>query len=374
MSPKGRQGVEAKGVDSEIAHEDDSQGTASGVLRVGAPSLENLQAKLPTPDAGTARMMLETMLRIRHFDKLAVELSKSGESPGSVHPYVGQEAIAAGVCAALREEDFIASTHRGHGHSIARGADPYRMFAELLGKEDGYARGKGGSMHIADILGGNLGANGIAGGGVPIAVGAALASWALRSSKSVSVAFFGDGAANEGSVHEAINLASALRLPCVFVCENNLYSISVQIAKASAQPDIALRASGYGIEGFLVDGQDCAAVYAAASEAVASARAGKGPALIECKTYSYMGHSTFSQPKKPKDESNHWLQHDPIAIHTRRCISDGVVDQGQFEEIDREVNRELIESLTRARDASPARLTSMLEDVLASEERIQWHS
>lgn len=332
------------------------------------------------PDSGVSTNpeislnLLEMMLKIRQFDKLAVDLSKKGISPGSVHPYVGQEAIAAGACSATDSQDFITSTHRGHGHCLARGGDPYRMFAELLGKADGYAKGKGGSMHIADVKGGNLGANGIAGGGVPIAVGAALASWSLQDSASVSIAFFGDGASNEGSVHEAINFAAAMKLPCVFVCENNLYSISVGIQRAAAQPDISARAVGYGVPGYLVDGQDCLAVRAAALQAVDWARSGNGPSLIECKTYSYLGHSTFSQPPKTKEEMAAWTQRDPIAIHEARCKAGGLINDDGVTELTTRVEREMAHALDEASRAAPAPVDSMLEDVWVSMRQVAWGS
>ena len=347
-------------------------GTA-GIHGVEAPSLTDWERdEWPKVDDDIRIEMLETMLRIRYFDRLAVDASKRNEAPGSVHPYVGQEAIAVGVCSVLQAQDFITSTHRGHGHSIARGADPYRMFAELLGRAEGYARGRGGSMHIADVAGGNLGTNGIAGGGPPIAVGSALASWSLRSCSSVSIAFFGDGASNEGSVHEAINFAAALKLPCIFICENNLYSISVAISTATAQSDIGKRAPGYGIPGYVVDGQDCLAVRTAAERAVAAARRGEGPSLIECKTYSYLGHSTFSQPQKPKEETSHWAERDPIEVYAQRCISEGLIGEDDFGRLTERVAQEIQESLDRARQAPPIHASAMLQDVWASGEPVQW--
>lgn len=344
----------------------------SGAAVVEYPSLRVWERdEWPEPDSETSLQMLERMVRIRSFDKLAVNISKSGEAPGSVHPYVGQEAIAVGVCAALGVNDFVTSTHRGHGHSIARGADPYRMFAEVLGRENGYARGKGGSMHIADPDNGNLGTNGIAGGGVPIAVGGALASWAMHSSARVGAAFFGDGAANEGSVHESMNLAAALGLPCVFVCENNLYSISVRITKAAAQPHIGARAAGYGMSGFVVDGQDCLAVYAAASRAATSARSGNGPSLIECKTYSYLGHSTFSRPRKPQEETKLWMARDPIDVHREKCLSDGVITAEDFDRMAAEVDAEINDALEAARRAEPTPVKAMLEDVFETKKTLR---
>ena len=224
------------------------------------------------------------ILRIRRFEEEVGKLFKQGQLPGFVHLYIGEEAVAAGVCAALTDEDTIISTHRGHGHVIAKGGDIKRMMAELFGKATGYCKGKGGSMHIADFDIGMLGACGIVGGGIPIAVGAGLSAWYTDSDR-VSVCFFGDGAANEGSFHESLNLASALNLPVIFVCENNQYGEFTPAARAMNIADIADRAIGYGIPGIIADGTDALDMYRVAAAAVNRARAGEGPTLIEAKTH-----------------------------------------------------------------------------------------
>ena len=224
-------------------------------------------------------LMYERMLKIRHFETRVMELFAAGEMPGFVHLYLGQEAVAVGACAALRDDDYITSTHRGHGHIIAKGAEMKYMMAELYGKATGYNKGKGGSQHIAWPGLGILGANGIVGGGLPIATGAAFSA-RLRKSDQVAVCFFGDGASNEGAFHEALNLASIWKLPVVYICENNQYALSMPVQKGCAVERLSVRAAGYGMPGVTVDGNDLLAVHAAVREAVARARAGEGPSLI----------------------------------------------------------------------------------------------
>ena len=233
--------------------------------------------------------MYATMTKIRQFETKLQEFFAAGKIPGFVHLYIGEEAVAAGACATLRKEDYITSTHRGHGHLIAKGGDLKRMMAEIFGKRTGYCKGKGGSMHIADIELGILGANGIVGGGGPIANGAALAA-KYRGQDHVAVCFFGDGASNQGTTQEALNLASAWTLPVIFVNENNGYGISCPTCKSMAVADIADRAAAYDIPGVVVDGNDVMAVFEAVGEAVKRARKGEGPSLIECKTYRWRGH------------------------------------------------------------------------------------
>ena len=233
--------------------------------------------------------LYRTMLKIRFFEQRVVDAYSRGLVPGLAHLYIGEEAVAAGVCGVLREDDYITSTHRGHGHVIAKGADLKLMIAELNGKITGYCKGKGGSMHIADMNIGVLGANGVVGAGMPIAVGAAWSSkW--RGTGQVTACFFGDGASNQGTFHESLNLASTHKLPVVFVCENNLYGISLCQTRHMAIADIAIRSTGYGIPGVIVDGNNVLEVYGAAQKAVKRARAGEGPSLIECKTYRWRGH------------------------------------------------------------------------------------
>jgi len=233
--------------------------------------------------------MYRQMCAIRFFEEKTYEIYTQGFMPGLAHLYIGEEAVAVGVCAALKPDDCITSTHRGHGHLIAKGGDLFYMMAEIMGKKTGYCRGKGGSMHIADFSIGILGANGIVGGGIPLAVGAGLAL-KKEGKKRVSISFFGDGASNQGSFHEAANLASVWKLPVVFVCENNGYGISVSQARHQAITDISIRAKSYGMPGVTADGCDVLEVYKAAKKAVEHARGGKGPILVEYKTYRWYGH------------------------------------------------------------------------------------
>src|SRR5215510_9628358 len=233
--------------------------------------------------------MYRKMVTIRRFDQRAVEEFQAGNIPGGVHTYIGEEAVAVGVCAALRRDDRIVSTHRGHGHTIAKGADIRLMMAELFGRSNGYCHGKGGSMHIADFSVGMLGANGIVGAGLPIAAGAALAARLERSDR-VAVAFFGDGASNEGAFNGSLNLASIWKLPVIYVCENNRWASGVPASYALSVADVSVRAGGYNMPGITVDGADVLAVHEVAEEAVQRARAGGGPTLIECKTYRWRAH------------------------------------------------------------------------------------
>ena len=249
--------------------------------------------------------------KIRYFEEAVRELIQQGKLAGLVHLSIGQEAIAAGVCQALRPDDTIASTHRGHGHIIAKGADLSRMFAELLGRESGYCRGRGGSMHIADLSLGILGANGIVAGGIPLAVGAAYAHQ-RQATDRVSVAFFGDGAVNQGAFHESLNLAAVWQLPAIFVCENNGYADSVAQSRHQRQLQISLRAQGYGISGLTIDGNDTLAVYQATSQAVERARKGNGATLIECLTYRHYSHQG-AQPNPLGSQVDGRINPDPLS-------------------------------------------------------------
>jgi len=262
-------------------------------------------------DAATAAAALGTMWRIRRFEEAVDELFARGLMHGTMHLSIGQEASATGTCAALRPTDRITSTHRGHGHCIAKGADLTRMMAELLAKETGYCRGRGGSMHIADTATGNLGANGIVAGGIPIAAGAALAA-RMRGTDEVVVSFFGDGAVNEGAFHEAANLAAIWDLPLILLCENNRYGMSFSTERAFAIEHLADRAAGYGIPGVTVDGNDVEAVHEAVAAAVARARAGAGPTFVECETYRWKGHSKSDKNLyRTRDEIAEWQARDP---------------------------------------------------------------
>ncbi|MFQ5828794.1 MAG: thiamine pyrophosphate-dependent dehydrogenase E1 component subunit alpha [Candidatus Methylomirabilia bacterium] len=292
-----------------------------------------------------------TMRLIRRFEERVVELVNRDEIPGVTHEYVGEEAVATGVCHALRADDVITSTHRGHGHILAKGGDPRRMIAELMGKTTGYNRGRGGSMHIADLSLGIYGANGIVGAGTPIACGAAFAA-KLQGSDRVAVAFFGDGGMNQGVVHEAMNLAAIWTLPVVFVCENNGYAISAPIAQMAAVERLADRAPGYGMRGEWVDGMDVLAVYEATGRAVEQARRGGGPTLIECRTYRYVGHFTAEKARGIKyrtdEEIAEWRKRDPLATFPQWLRQEGISDPAQ---VDAEVEALLEEAIAFGRQS-----------------------
>ena len=296
---------------------------------------------------------LRKMHLIRRFEEAAEESYIKGKSYGTMHLSIGQEASAVGVCAALSARDYITSTHRGHGHCIAKGADVAKMFAEFLGRETGYCRGRGGSMHIADPALGNLGANGIVGGGLPIAIGAAFSAKRLRTG-AVAVSFFGDGANNEGAFHESLNLAAVWKLPVVFVCENNLYGMSVSTARSTAVKDVATRAAAYDIPGLIVDGNDFAAVAAATFTATDRARAGEGPSLIECKTYRTKGHSRSDRNRyRTREEIEAWRARDPIAAFEAELTALGLATSAEIEDIAAEAARE-VETGVAFAEASPA--------------------
>ena len=292
------------------------------------------------------------MVRIRRFEEKLLELFSTRVMPGTMHQYNGQEAVAVGVCAHLNKEDYVTSTHRGHGHYLAKGADMNAAMAEIFAKRTGCCRGMGGSMHIADFHVGMLGANGIVGAGIPIAVGAA---WCSQYKKSglVSVAFFGDGATNEGAFHEAVNLAAVWRLPAIFVCENNLYGFSTYYRRTMLVKDIAVRASAYGILGAVVDGMNVLDVFEAAGKAVSRARGGEGPALIECKTYRYRGHSRFESPGyRTQEELGEWLEKDPIQRFSEHLRTSLGVHEDELRVVENEVDLEIDEAV-RFAESSP---------------------
>jgi TPP-dependent pyruvate/acetoin dehydrogenase alpha subunit len=332
---------------------------------------------LPTlPDAdsiptGTVLNIYERVLRIRRFEEQVGKLFAQGQLPGFVHLYIGAEAVGAGVCAALRDDDYIISTHRGHGHVIAKGGDMQRMMAELFGKATGYCKGKGGSMHIADFSIGMLGACGIVGGGIPVAVGAGLSAF-YRGTDQVSVTFFGDGASNEGSFHESMNLASALKLPVIFVCENNQYGEFTPAERAMNIKDIALRAQGYGIPGVIADGTDPLAMYLAASAAVARARRGEGPTLIEAKTHRKGGHAEgedaflAGQQYRSAAEKEAAQRNDPLLkLHSyviERNRAQGAPAAEQLETLDQTIIHEVQAAVEFARSSPEPTLATLLED------------
>lgn len=309
------------------------------------------------------RDMYVRMKRIRDFENTASKLFAEGKVPGFVHLYIGEEAIATAVCECLRDDDFITSTHRGHGHIIAKGGNLNLMMAELFGRETGYCKGKGGSMHIADRDKGILGANGIVGAGHCISTGAGL-SIKLRKTEQVCVCFFGDGSTNQGTFHEALNLASIWKLPIVFVCENNHYGISMSQERHQAIKDVADRASAYNIPGLSVDGNDPLAVYEAASEAVSRARAGRGPTLLECKTYRQHGHFEGDPATyKPKEEQKAWIDKDPLPMFVKFLTENGVMTDDEIAEIDSQIANEIENAIAFAEAQPIPPLESCVVDV-----------
>jgi 2-oxoisovalerate dehydrogenase E1 component len=313
------------------------------------------------PDAATLKRLYQVMVRIRRFDERTGELFSTGLVKGTAHSYVGQEAVAAGVCAHLTDEDSIVGNHRGHGHCLAKGARVDRMMAELMGRETGYCGGLGGSMHIAALDKNILGCNGIVAAGLPLGAGAALAA-RLRASDRVVVTFFGDGGANQGVVHETMNLAAVWKLPLILVCENNQYALSTSSARTTAGPGITARAAAYGIPAVRVDGNDVSAMWDAAAAAVARARAGDGPSLIEAATYRWGGHSMRANlPEyRTKQEEVEWVARDPIARLERRLIEDGDADDRELKALREEVEGELEAAIGFA-TASPEPTVDMLE-------------
>jgi TPP-dependent pyruvate/acetoin dehydrogenase alpha subunit len=305
------------------------------------------------------------MLLIRRFEERAAELRQAGHIPGFLHPYIGQEAVAVGVCAALGPHDVITSTHRGHGHMLARGADPARMYAELYARRDGYNRGKGGSLHMIDTELGFLGANGIVGGGIPLATGAAL-QLRRRRSDGVAVSFFGDGATNQGAFHESLNLASLWKLPALFVCENNLYGEFTRQDKHQPIDDVAIRADSYAMRGVVCEGNDIFDVLAAAHGAVRRARAGEGPTLIEAKTYRHRGHYEGDMGAyRPPEEVEEWLARDPILTFGVRLREEYGVAQDKLDAIAAGVE-ERLERAAEFAGASPhPSAEEAIEDVYA---------
>lgn len=307
--------------------------------------------------------MYYKMLLIRYFEMEVVKLFYEGHIRGSTHVYLGQEAIAVGACAALEEKDLITSTHRGHGHCIARGGDPNRMMAELLGKVTGYCKGKGGSMHIADFSKGILGANGVVGGGIPIAVGAALASQYANTGQVV-LCFFGDGALNQGSFHEAANLAAIWELPIVFVCENNLYALSTRVDYAFAIKDLSQRALAYGFPGVSIDGNDVLAVYEVVSQAVRRAREGKGPTLVVANSYRWEGHMVGDpMVYRTKEEVEEWKGKDPVKRFEKYLLDKGLLNEEEKERMHGEAKKIIQEARDFALLSPEPPLETLYEDL-----------
>jgi pyruvate dehydrogenase E1 component alpha subunit len=309
--------------------------------------------------------MFRKMLEIRFFEEKVFDLYAQNLVPGTIHLYTGEEAVAVGVCSNLRKNDYITSTHRGHGHCIAKGADLKRTMAEILGKKTGYCKGKGGSMHIADFSMGMLGATAVVGAGIPIAVGAGL-SIKLRKASQVVACFFGEGASNQGTFHEGINMAAIWKLPVIFICENNLYAMGTRQSRVMLIENIADRASAYGIPGVVVDGNDVLAVYEATLRAVERARKGEGPTLIECKTYRHKGHSRVDPAKyRPREEVEEWIAKDPIKRFKEKLLRDGILAETEFQQITREVTVEIEEAVRFAMESPYPAPEEALEDVYA---------
>ena len=311
--------------------------------------------------------LYQQMAKIRAFEEQVNELYKSAKMPGLAHLYSGEEAIAVGVCEALRRDDYITSTHRGHGHCLAKGASVDRMFAELLGKEAGYCRGKGGSMHIADQDTGNLGANAIVGGSAGIATGAAFSAKRLGNGR-VAVCFFGDGALGQGLLYEVMNMASLWKLPVIYVCENNLYGEYTHNSETTAG-EITARAKAFGICTETVDGQDVRAVFATAQRLIERARRGEGPAFLECKTYRYYGHHVGDINRtyyRSKEEEQEWrMQRDPLTILRNWVIGNSTTDQSVFDQIEKDVQAEVERGVQFALDTPYPDVSEVNQDVYA---------
>jgi pyruvate dehydrogenase E1 component alpha subunit len=307
------------------------------------------------------RELLRQMYTIRAFEEMAEQLYAVGKVHGTMHLSIGMEASAVGSIAALRPDDLILSTHRGHGHCIAKGADLNLMMAEFMGKENGYCRGRGGSMHIADVAGGNLGANGVVGGGIATAMGVAL-GLKMQKSDKICLCFFGDGAANMGSFHEPLNMAAIWTLPVVYVCENNQYAMSFSVKRAFAIERISDRAAAYGMPGVTVDGNDLTAVYEAVSEAVKQARAGKGPSLIENVTYRWRGHSKSDANRyRTREEIESWMEKCPIKRFHTRLIEEGVLTEAQAAQIEEQAYAAVDDAVAFA-EASPEPVLETIEE------------
>ena len=314
--------------------------------------------------------MYRRMCRIRYFEEAVIEIHSSGELIGPAHPYIGEEAVAVGACAALRDSDRIAGNHRSHGHPIAKGGDVNRAMAEILGKSDGFCKGKGGSMHLADFSIGILGESGIVASSVPIATGAALAA-KLGKQDYVSLVFFGDGASNQGACHESMNMAALWDLPVIFMCENNGYAITTSYKNSVSVDHVSDRASAYGMPGILVDGQDAIAVWEATNEAVRRARAGEGPTLIEAMTYRFEDHSlgldrVRKSEYRSEEEVEEAMKRDPLVIHREAMIPHGFATAEECDEIERTTQEEIDNAVEFARNSPFPEPEALYDDMWAS--------
>ena len=310
--------------------------------------------------------LYRTMCTVRHFEYMADKLYAAGKVHGTMHLSAGQEAVAAGISLAVRPEDYLINHHRGHGHFIAKGADINLMMAEFLGKDTGYNHGRGGSMHIADFQSNNLGANGIVGGGIPQAVGVGLALQ-MQKRQEICVCIFGDGASNEGVFHEAMNMVALWNLPVVYVCENNKYGMSMDVARATAKLPIAQRADAYGIPWACVDGNDVVEVYAAMKIAADHARSGNGPYFIETLTYRYFGHSKSDRNLyRSKEEIDDWkLNRDPVMRFTKHLLQSEILDEDQAQEIDKQAEQVIVNAVEFAEASPEPELSTLMEYVYA---------
>ncbi len=308
--------------------------------------------------------MYRTMVRIRTFEERVSKEFAAGNIPGHVHLYIGEEATATSACANLRPDDYITSTHRGHGHLIVKGGKTDRMMAELYGKKTGYNKGKGGSMHIADTDIGMLGANGIVGAGIPIAGGAALSA-KMRGTDQVVICFFGDGATDTTRFHEGINMASHWKLPVVYVIENNLWALTTRTSDVRNITNISDRAVAYGIPGVAVDGNDVLAVYEVVGKAIARARKGEGPSLVECKTYRQREHFEGYPQTRPKEEVEEWMKKDPIPRFRKRLVETGALTEKEADEINQEMLKEIEKAVKFAEESPLPAPEEALEDVFA---------
>jgi pyruvate dehydrogenase E1 component alpha subunit len=308
------------------------------------------------------------MRTIRVFEEKLAELVTAGKMAGFLHLYAGEEAVAVGVCMHLGDRDFVSSTHRGHGHCIAKGVDVGGMMAELFGRSTGTCKGKGGSMHIADLDRGMLGANGIVGAGLPLVTGAALSA-SIKRTGGVAVAFFGDGATNQGQFHEALNLAAIWKLPALFVVENNGYGEATPMEFVTPVRDLAVRAESFAMRSAVADGMDFFDVYEKAGEAIAHARAGEGPTLLECKTYRYFGHYVGDPlTYRTKEEAESWRQNrDPLDLFEARVVEAGLVGADELREIDGDAAAEIERAVAEAEEAPFPQVEDVLRDVYASE-------
>jgi TPP-dependent pyruvate/acetoin dehydrogenase alpha subunit len=320
------------------------------------PNRERREAK-PTPfDTGLVLNLYRQMALIRQFEMKAKELFRAGRMPGFIHVYIGEEAVAVGVCSQLRKDDYVASTHRGHGHALAKGISPREMMAELVGAVSGCSGGRGGTMHLYDPTCGFLGSNGVVPPGILIAAGAGLSA-KLRKSGQVAVAFFGDGGSNNGAFHEGLNMAAVWDIPVVFVCENNLYATEMPFSKATKNTNIASRAAAYGMTGLQLDGNNVLEVYQKAGEAIKRARNGGGPTLLECLTYRWSGHHEGDPgvAYRTKEEVLNWKERDPLKRLSREVITQGIAKEGEFAQIDQEIAAIM-------EDAAAYAMASPLED------------